>query len=233
MAAVNPVSGAGGSGQRTQPIALYLLLLFALALLLGMVFDAPIISRLTEAAAARGLITFTISVATIGLAFTLVYQAFYADTDASTERFRRAREVFTGMMGILGTIVGFYFGSTEGSGTRLELAEIEIVGTELRTHVNGGVSPYRYSISSDPATIAAVDNEISNDGWIAHELTGLPAQGTLTVEVTDHRGQKTKRELKLPTTKAGGAASSASEQPAVKNEAAKSDLQSPSLPARN
>lgn len=39
MAAVNPVSGAGG-GQRTQPIALYLLLLFALALLLGVVFDA-------------------------------------------------------------------------------------------------------------------------------------------------------------------------------------------------
>lgn len=201
MAAVNPIPPqAPGAGSGGQPWALYLMVLFAIGLLLAMVLDAPIMKRLVEPGAARGLITFTISVATIGLAFTLVYQAFYS-SDAGTggaERFRRAREVFTGLMGILGTIVGFYFGSADGGVPRMEVAQMRLIGTQLRTHATGGTAPYRYSISSDQASFNEVKNQLSEDGWITQELVSVPATGKLRVEISDSRGQKATREMKLP-----------------------------------
>lgn len=201
MAAVNPVPPqAPGTSNGGQPWALYLMLLFAIGLLLAMVLDAPIMKRLVEPGAARGLITFTISVATIGLAFTLVYQAFYSsDAGAgAAERFRRAREVFTGLMGILGTIVGFYFGSSDGGVARMEVAEMRLIGTQLRTHATGGTAPYRYSISSDQTSFNEVKNQLSEDGWITQDLVDVPATGKLRLEISDSRGQKATREMKLP-----------------------------------
>ena len=65
-------------------------------LLIGaaVLFDSAVIRRLTDTPFARGLITFIISVATIGLAFVLVCESFSTTQDDKLfdERFRRARE---------------------------------------------------------------------------------------------------------------------------------------------
>lgn len=160
------------------------------------IVDSPtLLDKLTDPAIARGLITFSITVATIALAFTLVYQAFYA-VESSDDRFRRGREVFTGLMGILGTVVGFYFGSAEQSTTKLEITEIKIENQTLRTHVIGGTPPFKYSILSDDKSLE-IKNKPSDDGWIDEKLAKVPNEGKITVEVTDIKNKKATRDYKL------------------------------------
>jgi hypothetical protein len=67
--------------------------------------------NITDIAFARGLITLLFSVGTIAIAVVLTFAAlFQTDADAK-DRFARGKEVLTILIGILGTIVGFYFGS--------------------------------------------------------------------------------------------------------------------------
>lgn len=57
----------------------------------------------------RGLLTFLFGISTIGIAFMLVYQAFMPGV--TVDSFRFAREIFGSLIAVLGTIVGFYFGT--------------------------------------------------------------------------------------------------------------------------
>ena len=70
-------------------LSLGLLILFAGAIPIFMAKGAPVIDNLSDPGFARGLITFIITLATIGLAFMLAYQAFFA-SDSSDDRFQRA-----------------------------------------------------------------------------------------------------------------------------------------------
>lgn len=182
----------------TSWLTVVLLLVFGGGLLAAVVFDAPVIGRLSDPAFTRGLITWMISVSTIGIAFTLIYQAFFS-TESSDDRFRRGREIFTGLMGVLGTIVGFYFGSVDKPGAGLDIAEIRFADKQLLTHVAGGTRPYRYSITSSDKDFPAIKNKVSEDGWIIETIQQVPKpSSTLTIEVTDSRDQKASRKIELP-----------------------------------
>jgi hypothetical protein len=50
-----------------------------------------------------------------------LFQSFFSG-QAEDNSFRRAREIFAGLMGVLGTIVGFYFGSSEKLTAPLDVA---------------------------------------------------------------------------------------------------------------
>lgn len=65
--------------------------------------------------AARGLITFLIAFTTVALAVILVLASIMSSSDNLKERFEQGREIFTSLVGILGTIVGFYFGATQAA----------------------------------------------------------------------------------------------------------------------
>jgi hypothetical protein len=70
-----------------------------------------LLRELSNFEVARGLITFLVAVTTVGIALILtVYVVVTTDTDAE-KHFALAKEVLTGLIGVLGTIVGFYFGS--------------------------------------------------------------------------------------------------------------------------
>ena len=157
--------------------------------------DADVIRRLVDPGFARGLITFFISVATIGLAFVLVFQSFV--TTQSDDGFRRAREVFAGLMGVLGTIVGFYFGSAEKPSALVEIAAIRISGNQIVTHITGGSKPYTYTISSTDKTFKEI-KRLSEDGWIVEALEQPPKAGTITIEVSDSKQQKASAKLDVP-----------------------------------
>jgi hypothetical protein len=161
--------------------------------------DAPIIRRLMEPGAARGLITFIITASTLALAFMLVWQAFYADSDALDERFKRGREIFTAFTGILGTIVGFYFGQEDQGPVHLNIAAIKIdtATAQLRTHVSGGTPPYKYSITHDQNAFAPIKDQLTDDGWILHKLQNIPTKGRIILDVADSRGRKESKDLKL------------------------------------
>jgi hypothetical protein len=170
-------------------------LLFVAAILCAIMWEVPVIRSLDNQAFARGLITFTITLATIGIAFLLVYQAVFSE-ESSDDRFRRAREVFGGLMGVLGTIVGFYFGSAAGVTGKLDIAEIKSTADQVITHVSGGVPPYRYSITSTEKDFTPINDKISTDGWIMQKVV-FPKSGKLSVDVLDSRDLKGSRDLKV------------------------------------
>ncbi|MFO1431428.1 MAG: hypothetical protein U1F76_15005 [Candidatus Competibacteraceae bacterium] len=102
-----------------------------------------LISKLSNPAVSRGLITFLISVATIALAFFLVFQSFFS-SESSDDRFRRGREVFAGLLGVLGTIVGFYFGATTDSSstpTSPTIAGIQVKATSEKSLQQSSTQP--------------------------------------------------------------------------------------------
>jgi uncharacterized membrane protein YfcA len=188
-----------GSPRSSSTWTLVLLLVFAFGLLIAIVFGASALGHFADAAYARGIITVVIILATIAIAFVLVYQAFFAET-SDDNRFRRGREIFTGLMGVLGTIVGFYFGAADGLGNRLTLAALRLDGTELVTFVSGGASPYRYTVNVAGTASA---QRLSTDGWIVDTLATAPAAGSkITVDVLDSRNQAASQALELPATEA-------------------------------
>lgn len=77
------------------------------------------VGSLTDQNTARGLITFLIAFTTVSLAVILVLASIISSGNSNDlkMRFEQGREIFTTLIGILGTIVGFYFGSTQGATT--------------------------------------------------------------------------------------------------------------------
>jgi hypothetical protein len=177
---------------------LLILMGFAGGLLWSIIRGFPAVGRFADPAYARGVITFVISLATICIAFVIVFQAFFGDQPGADDRFRRAREVFSGLMGVLGTIVGFYFGSTTGARGGLEIAEPKLEDTRLTTFVSGGQPPYHYVVMSGKDTVGTGE---SSDGWIEAKLKAAPKAGdTLSVTVSDRESHQAVRRLDLPGT---------------------------------
>lgn len=108
------------------------------------------------------------------------------------------------MLGVFGTIVGYYFGSTHTTGASaiaLRVSGIEVLPTAGRPGdvltaaalVAGGTPPYRYTISFGTAT-PMPSEQVSENGVIRERLTipNLPP-GTsphLVLSVEDAIGRK-------------------------------------------
>lgn len=135
---------------------------------------------------ARGLITVTIILAFVILGIVLILAALFGTMGDATEseaRFRRAREVYTSVVGIVGTIVGFYFGSS----TTTEPLHVtkKIDGKSLVVKVSGGTRPYNISVVSKSKNQAFV----SEDGLLTIDACTLidPTDSDNRLEVLDSR----------------------------------------------
>jgi hypothetical protein len=60
---------------------------------------------------ARGLITFLFAFATIAIIILIAITTFWMPKDEFQARFDKAKDLLTILIGVLGTILGFYFGS--------------------------------------------------------------------------------------------------------------------------
>lgn len=194
-----PENGLKVSDKRLLP--LLLLILFSAAILISISLDYPVIRRISDPAYARGLITFIICLATIGLAFTLVFQAFFTQ-NANEDRFKRAREVFVGLMGILGTIVGFYFGAATESADHLEFLKVLTTNSSVVVCVTGGAPPYQCSLSisgekPNGAKFADIAELESEDGWIHYDFGSKLDTGEVEIEVTDSKKQELVRKKRI------------------------------------
>ena len=92
-------------------------------------FYTNLIEKLASPGSARGLITFLFSFITISVILIVIIALLWMDKDEDLDnRFTKAKDIIAILVGILGTIVGFYFGSnptgslTVGSAGQTELS---------------------------------------------------------------------------------------------------------------
>ena len=76
-----------------------------------------LLQALADKELARGLITFLVAVTTVGIAFVVIVYVTLGKHAEVKAMFPLAKDVLAVFMGVLGTIVGFYFGSTQKSET--------------------------------------------------------------------------------------------------------------------
>ena len=147
--------------------------------------DGKNLERLADHEIARGVITYLVAVATVAIATVLVMAAILGGGKDFERKFALGKEVLTLLIGVLGTIIGFYYGSStqkaEATRAAVEVVPVkftpetpDIGGTfNLATVIKGGTAPYTYTIRFDPSNLVspAVENQTSKDGKISHDLT--------------------------------------------------------------
>jgi hypothetical protein len=141
-----------------------------------------LVSKLGETSMARGLITYLFAVTTIGIAIVVVVMGLTGGSEIQ-ERFDRGKEVLALLLGVFGTIVGFYYGSelTEEDRDAYRLtpahlsAEAAGPGETIRVtaYVAGGTPPYEYRILVSEELLAEGVVR-SSEGWV-DALIALPS----------------------------------------------------------
>jgi hypothetical protein len=164
----------------------YTLLFIVTIIFVGVLaYGVKDIEKLKDIEIARGLITFLVVVATVAVATIMVLTAIISGKDFD-KRFALGKEVLTLMLGVLGTIIGFYFGAARTGQANADslparaaqVAPVKITPEQpqnggvatLVTKLTGGLPPYTYSISFTPDTIQTIGNQTSENGEIKHEF---------------------------------------------------------------
>ncbi len=147
---------------------------------------------LAQPSQARGFITFLFAISTIALFMLVGVTTFWMEKDEVEVRFSKAKDLLTLIIGIFGTILGFYFGTANNDANMLSLANVPpnfsaVSGgtTTISATVLGGVAPVTYDLTlSDPTGIVNTDRMQVKDklvvgGTIAQSVA-IPADMTST-----------------------------------------------------
>jgi len=151
----------------------------------------------------HSFITFT----TVGIAIILAVSTIFSSSgDDEDKRFDKGKQVLSVLIGLLGTIVGFYFGSSteikaapKSAGAQvLAIAPANISNLQpkkgekftISSFVSGGKAPYVYAITFDPPLLPAVKDAKSPDCVIRQEVAvpdilAADAQVKYQISVTD------------------------------------------------
>lgn len=193
---------AGAIAALGQPIPLFaLMILGSVIFLIGANLvgwdKGGVLDKLKDGEYARGLITYLFAVGTIGAVVILILAALTGSgaTEERDARFDKAKEIFSLLIGIFGTIIGFYFGSikAEAETGRTDLAVAAPLVPDTVTagepvgvisSASGGSPPYLYSVGFDGAAGAGFVKR--SQGWIREELPAPAVGRDSTVHVYVH-----------------------------------------------
>lgn len=123
---------------------------FAYLLQKGLLLDT-----LDNADQVRGMVTFFFVLVTTSIILLVALGIFWLQDDNAVKvRFEAAKDLLTIVIGVLGTIMGFYFGSATSSTANLALLNTSLTPPALSagqtatlvSQVNGGSKPYKYSV---------------------------------------------------------------------------------------
>jgi len=194
----NPGNPAQNQGSKRALIPFFLYGVVTIAIVgiigWGLRDQDGFLTSLANKEVARGLITFLIAITTVGIAVILAISTIFgADGAAEDKRFDRGKQVLTTLIGILGTIVGFYYGAATDAKSdqvatnsppqqSLTIAPARISNEQpkkgekaiISSFVMGGKPPFTYSITFDPAILDIIKDKPSSDGVIKEEVA-IPA----------------------------------------------------------
>jgi uncharacterized RDD family membrane protein YckC len=191
--------------------------------------DSSILQKLSSPEYARGLITFIFAVVTVAVALFLLLFLTGNYSEEMGKKFALGKEIFTVLIGVFGTILGFYFGSATTAERGLtvatpRVANVSTTSATVTTFISGGEPPYTYVLLFDPEN--AVSGPVggkSADGWV-QATVGLqqPAPGPRVkyrIVVSDSRGKAatidapTDSEIVIPPATAAPPAPNSTGQP--------------------
>ena len=175
------------------------------------------LDSLTNTETARGLITFLVVFTTVSIALILtLYTLISSSSDQHiNDCFGYGKEVLTALIGILGTILGFYYGSStqealeESARSGLIIPQaLQVYSAfapsnipkkggimQIHSFANDGESPYTYSISfRSPNTVNTIANRKASDGQLKeeikiYEIVKNNTEFTIRIEVKDSNGK--------------------------------------------
>jgi len=110
-----PVTAPAGKFAQLLPNLIYgaVAVLILVVIIWGLSGQGGFLESLSDRAVARGLITFLITFTTVGIAIILAVSTIFSSSgDEEDKRFDKGKQVLSVLIGLLGTIVGFYFGSS-------------------------------------------------------------------------------------------------------------------------
>ncbi len=192
------------------PLTILLILASVFVLMYPSVFSngGDVLTKMTDHEYARGLITYLFAVCTIGTAVVLVMAALTGRL--GDEQLTRGKDILALLLGVFGTIVGFYFGSeAHSAGTTsaqvnltqpLLLDSLSSPGDSVRltAYVSGGATPYTWGVSTSASGELDYTRTLEADGWILAKI-GLPRDSTVAqvpvrLGVRDRTGRVQMRE---------------------------------------
>lgn len=206
-----PKTNASGSWP-AGTLGKFVLVLFGIAFVV-LLWRGVFHNTLDNAEQVRGMVTFFFVLVTTSVILLIALGIFWIQEDSAVKvRFEAAKDLLTMVIGVLGTIMGFYFGSATGAGTPLTLVSAAFApmsiqpgaASELTADVVGGTKPYKYTIAFTAPSGTITDAEIaqmtpkpgtSSEGKIAEKLT-VPAAAksalvAYTLTVTDSKSTST------------------------------------------
>lgn len=191
-------------------VILIVITIVLMILYLEFASGARVLEKFRDVSFARGVITFIFSLGVIGIAIILTVFAFVTD-DRSKDAFFRAKEIFTILVGILGTIVGFYFGTTTDNDRGMDDGIVVVGDLEssnmspeegssitLSTVISGGTPPYYITINYEPQIIQSVTDSLDKEGVFEHQLTIPDVEQNMEIRVIaavkDSKGVKIEKD---------------------------------------
>jgi len=165
-------------------------------------WDRGVLQNMSKTEYARGLITYLFAVVTIGTAVVLVVSALTSRADDQHKaQFERGKEVLSLLLGVFGTIVGFYFGAEVAKGAEESLRIIPIhlssdtiapnTKFKLTTVVAGGQPPYQFGVGLGQAP-EEINQTVGEGGWIETEV--------MAPSLTDNKEKTVRLELRVSDT---------------------------------
>jgi len=132
-------------GMSSGKIALIVVGLAFVVLMAGGLFFSDFYSSLARTEQVRGLITFLFVLVATSIILVFALGIFWVDnSDDVTKRFTAAKDLLTIVVGIVGTIMGFYFGTATGDSANLSVSAFSppvVHAAESATmtgHITGG-----------------------------------------------------------------------------------------------
>jgi hypothetical protein len=208
---------SNNTGFRHPAFVISIIIILGVFILIGaaiMGLDNGVLGNMANSNFARGLITYLFAVVTIGTAVVLIVSVLTTEnTESNMERVDRGKDILSLLLGVFGTIIGFYFGSELNSEhkadanfnvTPLLLSQTLSSSNQeltLTAAVSAGEPPYLYRVAVGKEAELGSTNFVDANAWIVYHLQAPTVTENsivpITVDVEDAHGKRLTRTVNL------------------------------------